>query len=161
MARRAQVLDQADRHADGPKVVRARPGGKEDQVRERYDVANSLGQGRRRVDDQQGIAAPAELGHVVSQSLDRGLQEMGARIRPQVPPVGQAALWIDVRQRHLSNPFPLGLHAEMTRQGRLARAALARRDHDNSHGLPPSQALLRHGNAYPPLLHLGRIRTGS
>jgi hypothetical protein len=65
------------------------------------------------------------------------LGEMRRSGLARVPPLRKAALRIGVDQRHRTDARAVGLDREMSRQGRLARAALLRRHHQHMHETSP------------------------
>ena len=87
-----------DRGADGAKIVRARPGRDDDQLGDRDDALDRHGDRRRRVDHREAEALLAKDLEIGGEPRDGGLGEGRHVGLALVPPVGKAALRIDVDQ---------------------------------------------------------------
>ena len=134
--RLARAIAQVDRGADGAQIVRARAGRDDNQLGYGDDALDRHGDRRGRIDDGQAEALLAEHFKVGGKPRDGGLREGGHFVLPFVPPIGKAALGIDVDQADGAGTGHLRLHRQMSGQGRLARSAFLRCHCQNAHSIP-------------------------
>ena len=134
--RLAGAVAEIDGGADGAKVVRARTGRDDDQLGDRDDALDRHGDRRRRVDDGKAEALLAKNFEVGRETRDGGLGEGRHVGFALVPPIGKAALRIDVDQADRAGARKLRLHRKMAGQGRLAGPALLRCHCQNAHAFP-------------------------
>ena len=134
--RLAGAIAEIDRRADGAKIVRARTGRDDDQFGNGDDALDGHGDGRRSVDDRKAEALLAKNFEVGSETGDGGLRKSGHFCLALVPPVGKAALRVDVDKADRACPRQLRLHRKMAGQGRLTRPALLRCHSQNAHAFP-------------------------
>ena len=90
--------------------MRARPGRDDDQLGDGDDALDRHGDRRRSIDHREAEALLAKHFEVGSETSDGGLRKSGHVGLALVPPVGEAALRIDVDQAYRARPRELGLH---------------------------------------------------
>ena len=124
--RLARAFAQIDRRPHGAQVMRAGAGRHDDQFGHRNHALDRHRDGGRRIDHGQLEALLAQHGQVRRESRHGGLGKGGVFRLAFVPPVGQRTLRVDVDQDDRPGASALGLHGEVSGQGRLARSALLR-----------------------------------
>src|SRR5215203_335090 len=109
----AGTIAEIDSRADSTEIVRARAGRDDDQLGNGNDTLNGHGDGRRSVDDRQAETLLAENLKVGGKPRDSRLRKSGHFCLALVPPIGKAALRVDVDQADRAGPsqnahaFPL------------------------------------------------------
>jgi hypothetical protein len=134
--RLAGAVAEVDCRADGAKVVRAWTRRDDDQLGNGNHALDCHGDRWRSVDDCKAEALLPEHFEIRSQTGDGGLGKGRHVGFPFVPPIGKAALRVDVDQADRACPRHLRLHRKMTGQGRLARPALLRCQCQDAHAFP-------------------------
>jgi hypothetical protein len=94
------------------------------------------GDRRRSVDYRQAETLLAKHLKVAREARHSGLRKCRHVSFALVPPIGKAALWIDVDQADRASSRKLSLHRKMPGQGRLARSPLLRCQCQDAHAFP-------------------------
>jgi hypothetical protein len=111
--RLARALAQINRGTHGAQIMRARTGRHDNQFGDRYDALNSHGDSRRGINHRQLEALLPQNIEVRGEARDRCLGKSGIFALALIPPIGKAALRIDIDQHNRPCSGELGLNGEM------------------------------------------------